>query len=213
MLTTRDLMTEDLIALRNDAAMIAGAHLFDPASRDYNFPFLTKYLSGLHVTVINLAIRQQGLIVAPGNPLGIAGMADLADGAVRYLNRQRGAGTRILFDYHLEQAGIEPTRVSGYDREEHTHMAVAINIRTGAADCGLGVYAAAKALGLDFVPLAKERYDLVIPTAYLDDVKIKAVLEVVGSEVFKTRVRELGGYETEWTGRVMEPGMGLPHGE
>ena len=202
-----------LIALRNDAAMIAGAHLFDPASRDYNFPFLTKYLSGLHVTVINLAIRQQGLIVAPGNPLGIAGMADLADGAVRYLNRQRGAGTRILFDYHLEQAGIEPTRVSGYDREEHTHMAVAINIRTGAADCGLGVYAAAKALGLDFVPLAKERYDLVIPTAYLDDVKIKAVLEVVGSEVFKTRVRELGGYETEWTGRVMEPGMGLPHGE
>ncbi|MYL84670.1 molybdopterin biosynthesis protein [Desulfovibrio aerotolerans] len=202
-----------LIALRNDSAMIAGAHLFDPASRDYNFPFLTKYLSGLDVTVINLAIRQQGLIVAPGNPLGITGMAALADGTVRYLNRQRGAGTRILFDYHLEQAGIEPARVSGYDREEHTHMAVAINIRTGAADCGLGVYAAAKALDLDFVPLAQERYDLVIPTAYLDDVKIKAVLEVVGSEDFKTRVRDLGGYETAWTGQVMQPGMGLPDGE
>ncbi|KHK03056.1 molybdopterin biosynthesis protein [Desulfovibrio sp. TomC] len=202
-----------LIALRNDAAMIAGSHLFDPATGDYNFPFLTKYLSGLDVTVINLAIRQQGLIVAPGNPLGIAGVADLADGAVRYLNRQRGAGTRILFDYHLAQAGIEPGRVSGYDREEHTHMAVAVNIHTGAADCGLGVYAAAKALGLDFVPLARERYDLVVPTAYLDDPKIRAVFEVVDSAAFKTRVHELGGYETDWTGRVMQPGMGLPGGK
>ncbi|OLN24578.1 Molybdopterin biosynthesis protein MoeA / Periplasmic molybdate-binding domain [Desulfovibrio sp. DV] len=202
-----------LIALRNDAAMIAGSHLFDPATGDYNFPFLTKYLSGLDVTVINLAIRQQGLIVAPGNPLGIAGVADLADGAVRYLNRQRGAGTRILFDYHLGQAGIDPGQVSGYGREEHTHMAVAVNIRTGAADCGLGVYAAAKALGLDFVPLARERYDLVVPTAYLDDAKIRAVFEVVAGEAFKARVQELGGYETDWTGRVMQPDMGLPGGK
>ena len=199
-----------LIALRNDAAMIAGAHLFDPASNDYNFPFLAKYLPGLAVTVINLAIRHQGLIVAPGNPLGLTGVADLADGKVRYLNRQRGAGTRILFDYHLARAGIDPARVSGYGREEHTHMAVAVNVRTGAADCGLGVFAAAKALGLDFVPLARERYDLVVPTAYLGDPKIEAVLETVRGAAFAARVAELGGYETAWTGRVMEPGMGLP---
>lgn len=199
-----------LIALRNDAAMLAGSHLFDPATGDYNFPFLAKYLPGMDVTVANLAIRHQGLMVQPGNPKGISGVADLAGGEVRYLNRQRGAGTRILFDHHLAKAGIAPERVLGYDREEHTHMAVAVNVMTGAADCGLGVYAAARALGLDFVPLARERYDLVIPAAYRDDPKIAAVLEVVQSEDFKARVRELGGYETDWTGRIMEPGMGLP---
>jgi len=199
-----------LIALKNDAAMVAGAHLFDPVTQDYNFPFLAKYLSALPVTVVNLAIRRQGLIVAPGNPRGIRGVADLATGGVRYLNRQRGAGTRILFDHHLAQAGIDPQRISGYDREEHTHMAVAVNVRTGSADCGLGVHAAARALGLDFVPLARERYDLVIPTAYLDDPKIAAVLDVVRSDAFRARVAELGGYETDWSGRIMEPGMGLP---
>jgi putative molybdopterin biosynthesis protein len=199
-----------LIALKNDAAMLAGSHLFDPESGDYNFPFLAKYLPGLDVTVVNLAIRHQGLIVAPGNPKGITGVADLATGNVRYLNRQRGAGTRVLFDHHLAKNGIAPDRVSGYDREEHTHMAVAVNIMTGAADCGLGVFAAAKALGLDFVPLAHERYDLIIPTVYRDDPKIEAVLEVVRDEAFKTRVLELGGYETTWTGQIMQPGMGLP---
>lgn len=199
-----------LIALKNDASMLAGSHLFDPASGDYNFPFLAKYLPGLAVTVVNLAIRHQGLIVAPGNPKGIAGVADLTADGVRYLNRQRGAGTRILFDYHLAQNGIAPEQIAGYGREEHTHMAVAVNIKTGAADCGLGVYAAAGALGLDFVPLARERYDLVIPTAHLQDPKIAAVLEVVRSEAFAARVRALGGYETDWTGRIMEPGMGLP---
>jgi putative molybdopterin biosynthesis protein len=199
-----------LIALKNDSSMLAGTHLFDPVSGDYNFPFLAKYLPGLDVTVVNLAIRHQGLIVAPGNPKGIAGVTDLATGAVRYINRQRGAGTRILFDHHLAKNGITPDQISGYDREEHTHMAVAVNVMTGAADCGLGVYAAAKALGLDFVPLARERYDLAIPTMYLADPKIAAVLEVVRGDAFKTRVLELGGYENDWTGQVMEPGMGLP---
>jgi putative molybdopterin biosynthesis protein len=199
-----------MIALKNDATMLAGSHLFDPASSDYNFPFLAKYLPGMDVTVLNLAIRHQGLIVAPGNPKNIRGVADLATGGVRYLNRQRGAGTRVLFDYHLTQNGITPEQVSGYDREEHTHMAVAVNIMTGAADCGLGVFAAAKALGLDFVPLARERYDLVIPTIYRDDPKIAAVFEVVRGDAFKARVLELGGYETTWTGQIMQPGMGLP---
>lgn len=199
-----------LIALKNGASMLAGSHLFDPVTEDYNFPFLTKYLPGLEVTVVNLAIRHQGLIVAPGNPKGIATVADLAKDGVRYLNRQRGAGTRILFDHHLAKSGLTPDKIVGYGREEHTHMAVAVNIKTGAADCGLGVYAAAKALGLDFVPLARERYDLVIPTAYRDDPKIAAVFEVIAGEAFKAQVRGLGGYETDWSGRIMEPGMGLP---
>lgn len=199
-----------LIALKNGAAMVAGSHLFDPATRDYNFPFLAKYLPGLDVLVVNLAIRHQGLIVAPGNPKGITGVADLARPGVRYLNRQRGAGTRILLDHHLALNGITPEQVQGYGREEHTHMAVAVNVLTGAADCGLGVYAAARALGLDFVPLAKERYDLVIPTAFRDDPKIAAVLEVVASDAFKAQVKTLGGYEVDWTGQAMQPGQGLP---
>ncbi len=106
--------------------------------------------------------------------------------------------------------GITPEQVQGYGREEHTHMAVAVNVLTGAADCGLGVYAAARALGLDFVPLAKERYDLVIPTAFRDDPKIAAVLEVVASDAFKAQVKTLGGYEVDWTGQAMQPGQGLP---
>lgn len=199
-----------LIALKNGASMLAGSHLFDPATRDYNFPFLAKYLPHLDVTVINLAIRQQGFIVAPGNPKHIAGVEDLTREGVRYLNRQRGAGTRILFDHHLARAGVSPEDIQGYGREEHTHMAVAVNVKTGAADCGLGVFAAARALGLDFVPLARERYDLVVPTAFLEDKKIEAVLEVVRGEAFRERVLALGGYETDWTGRLMEPGMGLP---
>ena len=199
-----------LIALKNGSAMLAGSHLFDPETRDFNFPFLAKYLPGFPVFVVNLAIREQGLIVAPGNPKGIAGIADLARDGVRYINRQRGAGTRILFDHHLELAGLTPDRIAGYGREEHTHMAVAVNVKTGAADCGLGVYAAARALGLDFVPLARERYDLVIPEALRDDPKIEAVMEVITGDAFKEQVRALGGYGTDWTGRVMHPGMGLP---
>ncbi|EFL51765.1 molybdenum cofactor synthesis domain protein [Solidesulfovibrio fructosivorans JJ]] len=199
-----------LIALKNGSAMLAGSHLFDPDTRDFNFPFLAKYLPGLDVLVVNLAIREQGLIVAPGNPKGIVGVADLARDGVRYINRQRGAGTRILFDHHLALAGLAPDRILGYEREEHTHMAVAVNVKTGAADCGLGVYAAAKALGLDFVPLARERYDLVIPEALRDDPKIEAVISVIAGEAFKEQVRALGGYGTDWSGRVMHPGMGLP---
>lgn len=199
-----------LIALKNGSAMMAGSHLFDAETADYNFPFLAKYLPGFPVLVVNLAIRHQGLIVAAGNPKGIAGVADLARKDVRFINRQRGAGTRILLDYHLGQNGIAPAQVQGYDREEHTHMAVAVNVFSGAADCGLGVFAAAKALNLDFVPLARERYDLIIPLPHRADPKIQAVLEVVGSDTFKAQVRELGGYETDWTGLEMQPGMGLP---
>ncbi|MGE4538017.1 MAG: molybdopterin biosynthesis protein [Desulfovibrio sp.] len=199
-----------LIALKNGSAMMAGSHLFDPETRDFNFPFLAKYLPGLPVLVVNLAIREQGLIVAPGNPKGITGVADLARDGVRYINRQRGAGTRILFDHHLAEAGLTPDHISGYEREEHTHMAVAVNVKTGAADCGLGVYAAARALGLDFVPLARERYDLVIPEALRDDPKIEAVIDVIAGDSFEEQVQALGGYGTAWSGRVMRPGMGLP---
>ncbi len=197
-----------LTALKNRSALMAGTHLFDEASGDFNFPFFRKYLPGLDVSCVNLAIRHQGLIVAKGNPLGIGGVQDLARPDVRFINRQRGAGTRILLDHHLKQAGIDPRQVQGYDKEEFTHMAVAVNVLTGTASCGLGIYAAAKALDLDFVPLARERYDLAfLPELF--DWKTETVLELIRSEAFKARIAALGGYETTLTGRIMEPGLGL----
>jgi putative molybdopterin biosynthesis protein len=141
--------------------------------------------------------------------LGITGVGDLARPEVRFINRQRGAGTRILLDHQLSTAGIAPQAVRGYDREEYTHMAVAVNVLTNAADCGLGIFAAAKALGLDFAPLALERYDLVLPTASLDDPRIKTLRAVIGTEQFQERMRALGGYDTPLTGKIMQPGMGL----
>ncbi|QLA18147.1 molybdopterin biosynthesis protein [Desulfolutivibrio sulfoxidireducens] len=201
-----------LTALKSGAAMLAGSHLFDPATGDFNFPFLKKYLPGMDLVAVNLALRHQGFIIAPGNPKGIRGVSDLARPEVRFVNRQKGAGTRILFDHHLRVAGVDPGRVAGYDHEEFTHMAVAVNVQSGAADCGMGVYAAAKALSLDFLPVARERYDLIIPRVHLDDAKVRAVLAVIGTREFKARLEDLGGYETQLTGRFMEPGMGLGEG-
>ncbi|MDP2847775.1 MAG: molybdopterin biosynthesis protein [Humidesulfovibrio sp.] len=198
-----------LTALKNGSALFAGCHLFDPDSGDFNFPFLAKHLPGLDLTVINLAIRHQGLMVQKGNPKNIQGVADLARPDVNFINRQRGAGTRILLDHHLDKAGIRPEQVRGYDREEYTHMAVAVNVLTGAADCGQGIYAAAKALDLDFMPLARERYDLILPTACLDDPRIQTLRQVIGTAQFQERMRGLGGYDTPLTGKVMTPGMGL----
>ena len=199
-----------LAALAQGSALLAGAHLLDTATGDFNFSFIDKHLPGVPVAVINLAVRHQGLIVAPGNPKDIQDVSSLARKDVRFVNRQRGAGTRILLDYHLSLAGIDPSRVDGYAQEETTHMGVAANVQNGGADCGLGVYAAAKALKLDFVPLARERYDLVLPEASLEEPRVQALLKVVQGESFRKQVEALGGYETAWTGRRMSPGMGLP---
>ncbi len=161
------------------------------------------------MVVVNLAIRHQGLIVAKGNPRDIVDVNDLARDDVRFINRQRGAGTRILCDYHLEKAGISTDRVAGYTKEEFTHMAVAVNVLTGAADCGLGIYAAAKALDLDFVPLARERYDILIPWQYMDDPKIKALLDLLQSVDIRGKIEAQGGYETTLTGQIMHEGICL----
>ncbi|MFO7877283.1 MAG: molybdopterin biosynthesis protein [Desulfovermiculus sp.] len=198
-----------LQALKRETAHLSGAHLYDPQTQDYNFPFLAKYLPGVDVQVVNLAIRHQGLIVPKGNPKGIKGIQDLADSDLVFINRQRGAGTRILFDDHLQQARISADQILGYDHEEFTHMAVAVNVLSGTADCGMGIYAAAKALNLDFVPLARERYDLIIPTVHLEEVKVQTVLNLLTTAMFQNKIKELGGYETGMTGQVMRPGLGL----
>lgn len=200
---------DGLGALREEVSLFAGSHLFDPETGDFNFPFLEQHLPGLPVRVVNLAIRHQGLMVAPGNPKGIRGVDDLTREDVAFVNRQPGSGTRILLDHHLNQAGIDPARVRGYEYEEYTHMAVAAAMLTGTTDCGLGIFAAARALELDFVPLALERYDLVIPQRHLDDPRVQALLELVRGQEFKAGVSALGGYEADLTGLEMRPGQGL----
>jgi len=202
-----------LQAIRDGSAHMAGTHLFDPESGEYNFPFMDRIIGDVPVLVVNLAVRHQGLLVARGNPLGIRGIEDLTREDVRFINRQRGAGTRILLDDALARHGFSPQQISGYDQEEFTHMAVAVNVKSGVADCGMGIYAAAKALDLDFVPFARERYDLVIPRAFEEEDRIRTLLDLIRQPELQARIRDLGGYETAWTGRIVRPGDGLPAAE
>ena len=147
--------------------------------------------------------REQGLIVPRGNPKGIRGWSDLARPDVVFINRQRGAGTRVLLDYRLKAAGIAPHAIQGYDRQEFTHLAVAAAVASGAADCGLGILAAARALELDFVPLDHERYDLVIPVAFYESNVLAPLLAIVRDPAFAARVAALGGYATPQMGQIL----------
>jgi putative molybdopterin biosynthesis protein len=190
-----------LTALRDGLCHVAGSHLLDPDSGEYTLPYLERLLPGRDVAVVRLVHRDQGLIVAPGNPTGVTGIEDVAERGLRYVNRQRGAGTRMLLDHELARRGIEPETVDGYRREEHTHLAVAAAVAAGRADCGLGVLAAARAFGLDFVPIAKEPYDLVLLRHTLEDTLLAPLWALLESDDFKRAVTDLGGYDTSETGR------------
>ena len=190
-----------LTALRDGLCHLAGSHLLDPETGEYTLPYLEKLLPGREVAVVRLVHRDQGLIVAPGNPTGVTRIEDVAERHLRYVNRQRGAGTRMLLDHRLVQHGIEPGAIEGYRREEHTHLAVAAAVAAGRADCGLGVLAAARAFGLDFVPVAKEPYDLVLLKDTLDEELLAPLFELLESEDFRDAVTALGGYDTAEMGR------------
>jgi putative molybdopterin biosynthesis protein len=150
---------------------------------------------------MNLTYRQQGLMVAKGNPKGIVGLSDLLRPEVSFVNRQGGSGTRVLLDYKLKQAGFDAMKINGYNREEFSHTGVAAIIASGAADVGLGILAAAKALGLDFLPLLQERYDLAIPLVYYESPLLQPLLTIIRGQEFKDIVVSLGGYDTSETGR------------
>jgi putative molybdopterin biosynthesis protein len=192
-----------LTALRRGEAHAAGIHLLDENTGEYNVGYVQRLLAEEKVRLVNLTYRQQGLMVAPGNPLGVTGFEDLTRSAVRFVNRQRGAGTRILLDYELKQRGLAPDDINGYQREEFTHMAVAAAIKAGTADVGLGILAAARALGLDFVPVVVERYDLCIPIRFWEHQHIQRILTVLNEAAFRAEVEALGGYDLRDCGRVM----------
>jgi putative molybdopterin biosynthesis protein len=192
-----------LIAIRRGEAHLAGSHLLDPQSGEYNLSYIRQYLPGVAVKVIALVGRTQGLLVPRGNPKRLRSLHDLAREDVSFVNRQRGAGTRVLLDYSLDREGISKTDIQGYGQEEYTHLAVAAAVSSGRADCGLGIAAAAQALDLDFIALFDERYDLVIPQVYYRDQLLAPLLELLTSPDFRQAVAQLPGYDTEVMGTVI----------
>ncbi len=192
-----------LVALRRNEAHMAGSHLLDPESGEYNLAAIAQYLPDVPVRVVALVERKQGLIVAKGNPKGIRSLEDLANPDVHFVNRQRGAGTRVLLDYHLSLLGIDPAQISGYAQEEYTHLAVAAAVSSGRADCGLGIAAAAKALDLDFVPLFDERYDLVIPQIYAASPLMAPVFRLLKDDAFRKAVAAMPGYGVDKMGTLI----------
>jgi putative molybdopterin biosynthesis protein len=192
-----------LLALRKGNAHLSGSHLLDTGTGDYNTSYIRRYLPGVEVRLVTLVYREQGLIVARGNPRGITGLRDLHRPDLSFVNRQAGSGTRILLDWRLKQLGIDPRRINGYEREEYTHMAVAVDVLSGTADVGMGIYAAARALGLDFLPVITERYDLVIPAVHFEGPLVRTLLRIIISEEFKNQVMALGGYDVRETGTLI----------
>jgi putative molybdopterin biosynthesis protein len=193
-----------LIAVRKGEAHVAGTHLLDEESGEYNVPYVRKMLGEKKMLLINLVYREQGFMVPRGNPKHVRGFGDLTRSDVCFINRQGGSGTRLLTDKHLRELGISPRQVAGYDREEFTHMGVASAVLTGIADTGIGILAAARALDLEFIPVAKERYDLVIPKEFLALPHVAALLDIIrSSREFRSSVTALGGYDVTDMGKLL----------
>jgi putative molybdopterin biosynthesis protein len=193
-----------LIALKRGEAHMAGTHLLDEETGEYNLPFIKRILTDMKIIAINFVYRQQGFMVQKGNPKNIQHFQDLTGDDVVFINRQRGAGTRLLTDNYLKKYDIYPEHIKGYDREEYTHMGVASAVLSGIADAGVGILAAAKALDLDFVPVARERYDLVIAKDYCDSEAVSALVGMIsGEDELRTIVKNLGGYDISDMGKIL----------
>jgi putative molybdopterin biosynthesis protein len=192
-----------LVALRLHEAHLAGSHLLEPESGEYNIPYIRRHMPGMPVKVVALVRRQQGLIVRRGNPKKVGSLQDLIRPDLLFVNRQRGAGTRVLLDYHLNLLGISSELIRGYGQEEYTHLGVAAAVASGRADCGLAIAAAANALDLDFIPLFDERFDLVIPQGAEDSALLAPLFTVLARRDFRENVSRLRGYDVSIMGTVV----------
>jgi len=189
-----------LIALQEERAHLAGIHLLDEETGEYNYPYVKRVLPGREVAIVHLAYRVQGLMFARGNPKCIKGIADLKRPDITFVNRQKGAGTRVLLDIQLRHLGISPKQIKGYQQELDTHLAVGLSIAHGEADVALGIEAAARSCNIDFLPLFRERYDLVIPVANYRSELLAPLLRTIVNDEFKAVVNKAGGYDTSQTG-------------
>lgn len=192
-----------VMAIKRRVCHMAGVHLLDTSDGTYNVSYINRYLPGFEGCLVNLVIRQQGLIIAPGNPKNIDGIEDLGRKDITFINRQGGSGTRILLDYRLQELNLDPRSIKGYDNEEFTHMSVAVAVLSGTADAGLGIMSAARALELDFIPIVTEQYDVIIPYEFLQTDSMQALITTIQSKTFQQRVNALGGYDTEKTGQTI----------
>lgn len=193
-----------IMAVRRGETHIAGVHLLDEADGSYNTSFIKKYFPQGGVRLVECVGRTQGLMVAKGNPKNIRGISDLAAPGLRYVNRQKGSGTRILIDYLCKKESLDTNTIYGYEREEFTHTSVAAQIDSGTADAGMGIYSAAQLYDLDFLPVCMEQYDLLIPDSAWDTPIVQKLIEVLKSDEFRSRLERLGGYQLEQPGRVRE---------
>ncbi|SEF96357.1 molybdopterin molybdochelatase [Caloramator fervidus] len=192
-----------ILALKDRETHFATLHLLDLQSGEYNRPYIKRYIPNRKIALIKFVKRIQGLMVKKGNPLNINSLEDIVKKGARFVNRQKGSGTRILLDYELKKLGINPREIIGYDREDYTHISVAAQVAKNNADCGLGVYSAAMIMGLDFIPVAMEEYDIAIPLEYLELEGIKQFIDVITSKEFKMELDKLGGYDYKDLGKII----------
>ncbi len=194
---------EGLAALENGFTDIAWSHLLDPETGEYNIPYLERVAPSVKAVVVNLFYRELGFVITRGNPLGINRFEDLARQEVRFINRQAGSGTRLLLDHHLGKAGIPAERISGYDREVFTHIEVGLAILSGEADTGIATAAVSTLLGLDFVPITRERFDMICDQSVFFQKGVQALMEVLNGEIFRKRVERLQSYDFRSAGRIL----------
>lgn len=193
-----------LTSLYKDEVQLASSHLWDGETNTYNVPFVRRLLPGVPAVVVNLTYRTQGFYVAKGNPLGIKTWNDLAKPGIRIVNREKGAGSRILLDEHLRMAGIDPQEVEGYANEVQSHIAVASTVARGRADVTVGSEKIARQVdGIDFVPLQKERYDLVFKKKGIDSRPMRTLMGILETGILKEEFSSLGGYDTSDMGKIM----------
>jgi len=195
--------TDGLKALNMGYTDIAWSHLFDPKSGEYNIPFLPAYLPNVKPVVINLFGRGLGFLVAPKNPFHIRAFEDLTEKGVRFINRQKGSGTRVLLDHHLKKLQISPSKINGYGKEVYTHFEVGLSILSKEADVGIATIAVSKLLGLSFIPITQENFDMVLDQSTFFEKGIQAFIEILNSQEFRSRVERLGSYDFKNSGKVL----------
>jgi excisionase family DNA binding protein len=195
--------TDGLKALNMGYTDIAWSHLLDPKSGQYNIPFLSNYLPNVRPVVVNLFHRDLGFVVAHKNPLRIRGFEDLAKKEVRLINRQKGSGTRVLLDHHLKRLRITPSKINGYEREVYTHFEVGLSILSKEADVGIATVAVSKLLGLPFIPITQECFDMILDQSTFFEKGIQAFIEILNSQEFRNRIGGLGSYDFKDSGKIL----------
>ena len=195
--------TDGLRALNMGYTDLAWSHLLDPKSGEYNIPFLSTYLPNVKPIVVNLFQRDLGFLVAPQNPFHIRGFEDLTQKGIRFINRQKGSGTRILLDHHLKRLKIPTSRIQGYEREVYTHFEVGLSILSKEADAGIATIAVSKLLGLPFNPITQESFDMILDQSTFFEKGIQAFIEILNSKEFRSRIERLGSYDFKNSGKIL----------